>query len=266
MSVEDKPSICSNPEISHDVNRVSIKPPAFMENAVSGWFVVMEAQFNLNKITEESTRFYHILSALPPNVVSQLPPTSLESQSFTQLKSEVLQLYERTRPELFEEIISKKTLTGRPSILMTELQTTARKVGVADNFVRHRFLQIVPETIRPVLASRKEMSLPELAKMADELVSLVESTTVMTVSSPAARAAPARSPRQLTTSSNSTLQPFYSDQRPQVCRAHIFFGPRARTCKPWCKWPKKTPGLQIQPSSRPASRAASPECQRLPEN
>ncbi|KAF0289183.1 hypothetical protein FJT64_012542 [Amphibalanus amphitrite] len=45
------------------------------------------------------------------------------------------------------------------------------------------------------------------------------------------------------------LQPFYRDQRPQVCRAHLYFGQEARTCKPWCRWPKKG-DAKMEPSSR----------------
>ncbi|KAF0311973.1 Lamin Dm0 [Amphibalanus amphitrite] len=49
---------------------VSVKPPAFMETAVQGWFAIMEAQFHLAKITSDTTRFYHVLAALPPTTVS----------------------------------------------------------------------------------------------------------------------------------------------------------------------------------------------------
>lgn len=258
----DEGKVCSDSEIS-SVNRVSIKPPVFMDNAVEGWFIVMEAQFNLQNIMSESTRFYHVLSALPPNVVSQLSPSSLQSQNFSALKIEVLQLFERTRPELFEELISNKSLTGRPSVFMSELQSTARKVGVSDDLVRHKFHQALPDSLRAVLAARKEMPLIELAKLADELVPLVQQSPVYTAttSSTFANTVPPRAPAMTPLRSNrdESLRPFYSGQRPQVCRAHAFFGPRARTCKPWCRWPKKEAGLRIEPSSRPASRTTSPE-------
>ena len=54
----------------------------------------------------------------------------------------------------------------------------------------------------------------------------------------------------------NNVKAFHSNQRPRVCRAHIYFGNFARTCKPWCIL--KSPELSIQPSSRPASRSSSP--------
>ena len=35
------------------------------------------------------------------------------------------------------------------------------------------------------------------------------------------------------------LRPFSPDQRPRVCRRHLYFGENSRTCKPWCRWPNK---------------------------
>lgn len=260
--------ICKE-EDSQSVCRVTIKPPQFMEAAVEAWFTILESQFRLNRIVSDSTMFDHVLSALPPNIVVKLPPSTLQSFSYGILRDEIIQQYERSKPELFEELISKHEMTGRPSTFMCELQAIARKVGVADDLVRHKFTQALPANIGPVLAAQRELSLTQLAKLADELVPLVAPPiSCLTINSPSSNAHEHenRNVRRPTSASSSGVQPFHPGQRPRVCRAHVYYGPRARTCKPWCLWPNKRSDLVIQQSSRSSSRSSSPQRQTTPEN
>lgn len=261
------------------IGRVSIKAPPFMEGTVDGWFLILEAQFHLQNIRSEETRFFHVISCLPPNVIARLPQSCIQNHEYSQLKEQVTQLYEKTKPELFEELISKRPLVGRPSVRMSELQALAAKVGASDELVRHEFIKSLPSTISTVVAALKDLSLSQAAKLADELVPVSSGVSCMTVpgvapvaavttrSCPVADTDASASVAAVTTrpypaagtdtptSGSRTLQPFHRGQRPKICRGHIFYGPQARTCKPWCRWPRKRENLQIQPSSRSASPA-----------
>ena len=269
------------------VHRVTVKPPAFMETAVLGWFAVMDAQFKLARISASDTKFYHVLSALPPETIAHIPQSTLESQDFDELKQTVVDMYERTKPELFERLISKTHLTGRPSIFLSELRAVAQKVGVGDDLIRHKFIQSLPAGITPVLASQRDLPLTQLGKLADELMPLVQGSHAAANMAASGGAVPrdmidtmhqphyvqpSPVPCHMTQyhSSQRTagpslgvrgllgLKPFHQDQKPKVCRAHIFFGAKARTCKPWCQWPDKAADLRLQPSSRTASPARGP--------
>lgn len=46
-------------------------------------------------------------------------------------------------------------------------------------------------------------------------------------------------PTSYSKKNTGTLTPFNKDQRPKVCRWHIFFGSAARKCNTWCQWPQK---------------------------
>lgn len=274
------------PAHAEPVHHVSIKPPVFMDTAVDGWFAIMDAQFNIAKITNSQTKFYHVLSALPPETISHIPRAVLSNKNFSELQTAVTDMYEKTKPEMFEKLISKTRLTGRPSLFLSELREVADKVGVGDDLVRHKFIQSLPTGIATALASQRELSLSQLGKLADELMPLVQNSAANMVhcqdqdpqsdsqaflvaqqhpryhraTQPQSRAAthsPARDARDSRASLG--LTPFHPDQKPKVCRAHLFFGSRARTCKPWCHWPDKAADLTMQPSSRAASpsRAAS---------
>ena len=54
----------------------------------------------------------------------------------------------------------------------------------------------------------------------------------------------------------ANVRSFHENQRPRVCRSHIYFGNHARNCKPWCIL--KSNDLPMQPNSRNASRSSSP--------
>lgn len=252
-----------------ELNGVSIKAPPFMENHMEGWFTIMEAQFHLQKISVESTKYFHVIAALPPNIVCKISTATLDSQLYSKLKEEVIQLLERSKAELFEELIGSTAMAGRPSVYLSELLSRARKVGVTEDLVRHKFTQALPTALGPVLAAQKSTPLEQLGKLADELMSLISSPCMAV---PAAQSVPVyrrdhnAENRPGTARQQWGLQPFHADQRPKVCRGHIFFGAAARSCKPWCQWPRKSSNLVIQPSSRASSpspatrsRPSSPE-------
>ena len=270
----------------------NVKPPAFMDTAVEGWFAIMNAQFHLARITSTQSKFYHVLAALPPDTVSRLDPDVLSKTSFDDLKQAVIGLYAQSKPELFERLISKTQMTGRPSAFLHELRDTACKVGVGEDLVRHKMIKSLPPSVGAVLAAQRDLTLTQLGQLADELVPLMQSSC-MVAQPHSSRQSRARSPspseryesdrgayysdghtrpsRQHSTGQryssgqrspypgrdhregvSAGLQPFREGQRPKVCRAHIYFGVEARTCKPWCQWPDKA-HTKMQPRSRSSS-------------
>lgn len=241
------------------VHAASVRIPSFMETAASGWFAIIEAQFDINKITVSSTKFSHVLSNLPPDLVIKLAPDLLASKSYDDLKAAVIAIHEKTKPELYARLISGSAskMTGRPSYYLQELQTIASKVGVGEDLIRHQFLQALPARIQPVLAAQKTLSLSQLGTLADELMPFgTADYPVQQVSSER------NNHHKRNQDSNSIpygVRPFSKDQRPKVCRWHLYYGTQSRTCKPWCTFPDET-GCKVLPRSR----SSSPSSNRSP--
>ena len=237
---------------TEEVNAVAIKPPKFLESSVSGWFAILEAQFHLRRVTNETTKFYSVIAALPAEVVSRLNSNATDPTrtSYDELKQKVLGIYEKTKPEMLDKIMQNTAMTGRPSIYLQELMSTAEKIGVSDDIVRHKFIQALPSTISPVIASQGDLELPRLGKLADEMLPYL-SKTVMSVP-------PTQNKYKGYDKTDKNfmpmgVKPFKSNQRPKVCRSHIYFGSNAKFCKPWCQWPEKDANIKVQPSSRSSS-------------
>ena len=265
------------------IGSVAIRPAEFSEAHAAGWFAILEAQFNLANVSSSRTKFFHALSALPAPVVSRLSPTIIAEADYTDLKEAVLVFVEKSKPELFNSLTATHKIMGRPSTFLQDLRNTADKVGVGDDFVRHRFLQSVPASISPVLTAQTTLNLDQLGVLADELTSMSLSnqhtwTTndVNHISGdryessdtrgqyPGHRPTYHHQPRKDRYETNRSgdrarigVLPYHEHQKPKVCRAHLYYGPAARTCRPWCTWPKKT-NCKILSSSRNSSRETSP--------
>lgn len=224
-------------------NAVTVKPPAFMASNPSAWFIILEAQFHLAGISNTSTKFYHALAALPVEVVSKLYSTDLTSTDYDDLKKKILNLHEASKPEIFENFLREKPLTGKPSHFLVEMQHLAAKAGVGEDLVRHKFQQALPSNIAPIIATQKSTPLNDLGKLADELYSFSSNDVAIN------HVSHNRTSRSdLHVRKNKDLIPFSVDQRPKICRAHIFFADRAKSCRSWCRWPDKTKCRVVQSS------------------
>ena len=254
---EEKDKTSSSMAVGH----VTIKMPEFMESSVKGWFQILEAQFTLKGVTVSATKFLHVLATLPAHIVTKLPENIVLSNKYELLKDAVLSIYEETKPELLDKLMSNSTLSGRPSVYLAEMLTVAARIGLNDTIVRHKFIQNLPDAIRPVIAAQQDLPTGQLGKLADNLLPYFnKQTNVLHVeeTTPFSRNSNARVQNSNASGRNIPhgLRPYSQDQKPKVCRAHLYFAEKARTCKSWCKWPSKS-GCNILPNSRPATPTGS---------
>ena len=54
--------------------------------------------------------------------------------------------------------MSATTISGRPSAYLHEKLSVAKRIGIGDDIVRHKFMQVLPSTISPVIASQKDLN------------------------------------------------------------------------------------------------------------
>lgn len=248
-----------------EVNAVSIKPPQFDPHRPAAYFAILEAQFHLSNITVENTKFYHCLSSLPTDIVSQLSATVLNDPTYSNLKKVLLSLHEASLPEKFAKLASSAQLSGRPSDYMKQLNSIAADLKIGDDIVRHRFISALPPSLQPVVAAQKSTPLDELSQLADNFMNLTATSShpIAPVSQQhiAKRPPPLQQQQQLQ-STPSGVQPFRSGQRPRVCRAHIYYGNRARSCRHWCEWPDKKQCTVTQSRSNTPHHSRSNSAER----
>lgn len=271
----------SQDSVSSVTAGVAVKPPPFDETSVTRWFTIIESQFVLAKITVSSTKFHHILSNLPLRVINQLSDEVINSSDYGELKQSLISLFTRSKPELFDSLVNQNNIMcDRPSTYLRELRKIAAQLGVDDSFIKLKFLKALPSSIRPLLVTYEESStLEELARVAETLLaygssnaSVNNSANVSMVegrqgSRPASqnRDNGNRGPNFTSACQDNVfsrtfvsigVRAFHEGQRPQVCRYHLYYGNRAKSCKRWCIL--SSTASNILPDSRPNSRSSSP--------
>lgn len=267
---------------------VAVKPPPFDETSVSRWFSIIESQFVLAGITRSATKFHHILANLPVRVINQLSDSVVSSADYDQLQKSLVSLFARSKPELFDTLVSQNQIVmQKPTVYLQHLRKIASQLDVNDDFLRIKFLKALPSSIRPMLVTYDPAtSLEELARVADTLLAYnsdhVQSNVLNVSEDPCSKCSnynvnhvqQARSTRNRgpgivsVTGSRSNapdfshsslpmgVRAFHMNQRPRVCRYHIYYGSNAKSCKRWCILSSSS--LNILPDSRPSSRSASP--------
>lgn len=114
---------------------VAVKPPPFDETSVTRWFNIVESQFLLANTTISSTKFHHILANLPVKVLNQLTDSVVNSARFEDLKKALVNLFSRSKPELFDTLVNQnKVLYTKPTLYLQELRKIAAPLEITDDF------------------------------------------------------------------------------------------------------------------------------------
>jgi hypothetical protein len=251
---------------NHHVARLQIKPPPFYQKSPVLWFKQMESQFFLAGIQSTITKYHHAMAVLPEEVICNV---DLSINDYDALKVAVIDSLKANRFELIERAMAALELGDRkPSQLVIEIQRRFSEVGIEvdETIVKSRLLGSLPSHIRSALVGHENSDLKTFSKIADSMLAVSPAATPFRVQHSAMDTAAAARPRPRQFS--NAPRPFYANQRPKVCNAHIYYGSRARTCRSWCQWPgnkprilrsgEKTPSHSRTASPSSSSRAASP--------
>ena len=283
------------PEVETNVERaaessiahVAVKPPAFDEQSAARWFKILESMFFNAKITTSRTMFHHALANLPVGVVNRLTDSTIDNANYDELKKSILNIFNKSAPELFESIVGRNNISmTKPTLFLNEIRKVGQQLGLNDDFLKIKFLKGLPDTIRPIIVAKKDITLDEMAHAADCIMEYEagQAVNVYAVDAPKPQRKENWSSNRSTNNypnnySNNRnfktdhayqhtrinysvdsvpigVRSFHENQRPKVCRAHLFFGDNARNCKPWCIL--RNNSVNMLPNSRVGSRSNSP--------
>lgn len=225
----------------------SPKIAPFTEKNTKSWFRLVEQQFKIAAITNDTTKYSHVLATLTPDIIARIPDAILDKESYEELKVYINEKFSLSKQQRFEELWNDKSLIGRPSTNLSDMHLNAQQLGVGDDIVKEIFLKKVPQNIKIVMtAMRDQLDLEGLGKLADQLLAGSTCADVNKIeynkveNSYKSRSNYGSFNREKGDNINPTacsrpgLRPFYEGQRQQVCRAHLFYGFEAKSCTDWC--------------------------------
>jgi len=154
---------------------VSLKLPDFWPSDPELWFAQAEALFTAQNITQEKTKFGHVVRVLPARYASEVRDIILRppEQPYKVLKAELTKRVCPSKRQRLQQLLHVEDLGDRkPSQLlryMLKLRGDAVLDANRDEIFRELFLQKLPITIRTALATHKDATLNQLAEMADDM-------------------------------------------------------------------------------------------------
>ena len=209
-----------------ETNAVAIKLPTFWAQQPEVWFLQAEAQFHIRKITDDTTKYYHVVAALDQETSGRVldtlsaPP---DDNKYTDLKQRLLTTFGLSKREQASKLLHLHPLGDRkPSELMDEMLSLLADHGFCF-LAEQLFLEQLPEDIRLQLSNDDFTHPRALATKADVLwiAKQQAATTINNVTS--------QPKDQITTTHDAQQQHwrFY----------HKRFGDNANNCKPPCNHP-----------------------------
>ncbi|KAJ8914193.1 hypothetical protein NQ315_015966 [Exocentrus adspersus] len=141
-------------------DNAQLEIPPFWQKNPARWFSQVEAQFALSKITQDETKYYHIVANLEPHIAEEVgdiidsPPAQGK--------------YEKIKKELIAQQI-RRILEGeelgdrRPSQFLRHLRGLAGD-SVSDTILRSLWMSRLPSHTQAILAMDDDVALDSRAK------------------------------------------------------------------------------------------------------
>lgn len=235
---------------------VAVKLPDFWKSDPTMWFAQAEAQFALGGVTQDVTKFHHIVAKIDQSVICHVADLVKEPPAegkYNAIKTRLISRFELTPQSKLEKLLGTCDLGDlRPTHLLAKMQELSSGLNVDNEFLKMLFLQRLPANIRTVL-SINDGSLSKLAEMGDKMIDLVPHVAaVKTDPVPASVdlysqenlvdqiAALTAEIRRLKSGPERTRSRSVSRRRNEgessICWYHRKYGGRAERCRSPCKY------------------------------
>lgn len=154
------------------VDKVALRAPPFWSDEPELWFAQLESQFTLIGITQDSTKYAHVLSQLDTkhakevkDVITNPPATD----KYVTIKKALIQRVSASQEQRTYQLLEHEELGDRkPSQFLRHLRTLAG-VAVPDQLLRTLWLARLPSQMRVILATRSQDRLEDVAEQADRI-------------------------------------------------------------------------------------------------
>ena len=215
------------------INAVALKLPQFYTDNPVFWFNFAEAQFNIQKITADDTKFSHVVCSLPAHValdVHKLVNNPPKTDKYQAIKSLLLKEFSLSSAERARLLLDLPGLGDRkPSKLFSYMNRLCEGVeDVAEMFLRELFLRQLPDDIRTHVADKQDLPLEKLVEVTDHFFNNTGGRICgvqTTAARPAAAAGPTAAAATSAVSTHSNL-----------CFYHEKYGDKAKKCRAPCSY------------------------------
>lgn len=170
MPIDDPPTLPST-EGSGVVSHVGVKPPPFWTTNPLLWFLRLEAQFSLAKISCETTKFNHVVAAVDADIltsVSDIVMSPPDDKPYEALKNRLIESHSQSEESRIRTLLQGVELGDlRPSQLLARMRALAGST-VGEPLLKSLWLSRLPTTTRSIVGASND-GLTQLATIADKI-------------------------------------------------------------------------------------------------
>lgn len=157
-----------------EIFRVGVKPPVFCKDQPDLYFLQIESQFTVARITVDETKYHHVVSSLEPqylihiaHVMRNPPPNG----KYEAVKDALIAEYADSDQKKLRKLIKEIELgDSKPSTLLKRMRDLAHN-QVNDDTLKTLWLERLPDTVRSVI-SIVDGNLTQMAKQADKMMEM----------------------------------------------------------------------------------------------
>jgi hypothetical protein len=175
----------SNAIIIESANKVTVKIPPFWVEKPEIWFFQVEAQFSINKIDSEETKFNYLVAQLEPRYIEHIWDVikGQDENKYSVAKARLLNIFKESEDRRLKHLLTGIELGDqRPSQVLRKMKSLAG-VDVSDKVIRTLWLDKLPVSVKNILIVSEE-NLDKLAVMADKIADMSPVNNACAVTSP----------------------------------------------------------------------------------
>lgn len=165
-------SSAADHEAAPEPSRIGLRVSPCWPEQPGIWFNQIEAQFVLNGVTADHTKFYYIMFQLEPKYALEVqdifvnPP---ETDKYETLKKELIQRLSTSQTQRVRQLLEQEELGDRtPSQFLRHMRSLAGAT-VSDDFLRTLWSGRLPAMTRAIVIGQADLPLNKLAEIADQI-------------------------------------------------------------------------------------------------
>lgn len=226
--------------VNASIYAATVKLPDFWQHNPRPWFQHIEAQFQLRGITQDVTKYFHVVAALDASTTAramallEAPPAT---GKYNALKTFLLGLFELSELEKADRLLSLNGLgDGKPSELMERMLAV---LGSADpSFLfTHVYLRQLPAPVRTALACSPLSSSKDYRALAAEADRIFLANRQQFVHALLPNQSASAQPPPLVDTTDTAAAVTARRQRDDgLCYYHARFGAKAKQCRKPCSF------------------------------
>lgn len=156
-----------------EAHAVSMKIPTFWTQCPASWFVNVEAQFSTRGITQERTKFEHVIQSLPMEIITSvfdvINPEQPTETPYTDLKRALMERHSLSASKKIEQLLSGEEMGDRkPSEFYRRLKTLAgQSPMVTDQLIIELWFRRLPPMVTALVKASGKTDIKDLTQIAD---------------------------------------------------------------------------------------------------